>query len=31
VRRGGLWWLSQREHHGLVEVVVQAVIGPELA
>lgn len=31
VRRGGLWWLSQREHHGMVEVVVQAVIGPELA
>ena len=31
VRKGGLWWLRRREREGQVQVVVMAVMTPELA
>ena len=30
VKKGGLWWLSNRERGGGTEVVVRAVIAPDL-
>jgi phosphohistidine phosphatase len=30
VKKAGLWWLAFRERHGEAEVVVRAVIAPEL-
>ena len=30
VKKGGLWWLSNREHDGESEVVVRAVLAPDL-
>jgi len=30
VKKGGLWWLSSRERGGDTEVVVRAVIAPDL-
>jgi len=30
VKKGGLWWLSNRERGGEVQVVVRAVIAPDL-
>ena len=30
VRKGGLWWLSNRERGGETQVVVRAVIAPDL-
>jgi len=30
VKKGGLWWLSNRERGGEAEVVVRAVIAPDL-
>jgi phosphohistidine phosphatase len=29
VKKGGLWWLSNRERDGETQVVVRAVLGPE--
>ena len=29
VKKGGLWWLSNREREGEPQVVVRAVLGPE--
>lgn len=31
VRKGSVWWLRQRERHGSPEVVLVAVMSPELA
>ena len=31
IRKGGLWWLESREHGGAAQVVVRAVLDPELA
>lgn len=30
VRKGGLWWLTRRKREGEAEVVVRAVIAPDL-
>jgi phosphohistidine phosphatase len=30
VKKGGLWWLSKRERGGESQVVVRAVIAPDL-
>ena len=30
VKKGGLWWLSNRERGGETQVVVRAVIAPDL-
>lgn len=30
VKKGGLWWLSNRERDGESQVVVRAVLGPDL-
>lgn len=30
VKKGGLWWLSNRERDGEAEVVVRAVLAPDL-
>ncbi len=30
VKKGGLWWLSNREREGQAQVVVRAVIAPDL-
>ena len=30
VKKGGLWWLSNRERDGEAEVVVRAVLSPDL-
>jgi len=30
IRKGGLWWLSARAREGEKQVVVRAVIGPDL-
>jgi phosphohistidine phosphatase len=30
VKKGGLWWLSNREREGEAEVVVRAVLAPDL-
>ena len=30
VKKGGLWWLSNREREGEAQVVVRAVIAPDL-
>jgi len=30
VKKGGLWWLSHRERDGSAQVVVRAVIAPDL-
>lgn len=30
IRKGGLWWLRQRERHGKAETVLMAVMSPEL-
>ena len=30
VKKGGLWWLSNRERDGETEVVVRAVLAPDL-
>ncbi len=29
IKKGGLWWLSNREREGLNQVVVRAVLAPE--
>jgi phosphohistidine phosphatase len=29
VRKGAVWWLRQRERHGVVELTVHAVFGPD--
>jgi phosphohistidine phosphatase len=29
VKKGALWWLSNREREGESQVVVRAVIGPD--
>jgi phosphohistidine phosphatase len=29
VRKGGVWWLRAREREGVLQVVLQAVVGPE--
>lgn len=31
VRKGGVWWLRRREREGLAQVIVMAVMTPELA
>ena len=31
IKKGGLWWLSKRERNGDDQVVVRAVISPDLA
>jgi len=31
VKKGGLWWLSNRERGGAAQVVVRAVLAPDLA
>jgi phosphohistidine phosphatase len=30
VRKGGVWWLSSREREGEIQVVVRAVVSPDL-
>jgi phosphohistidine phosphatase len=30
VRKGGVWWLRGREREGELQVVLHAVISPEL-
>jgi phosphohistidine phosphatase len=30
VKKGGLWWLSSREREGEIQVVVRAVLAPDL-
>ena len=30
VRKGGLWWLRAREREGVLQVVLHAVVSPEL-
>lgn len=30
VRKGALWWLSSRDRHGTKQVVLRAVLNPEL-
>ncbi len=30
VKKGGVWWLRAREREGVVQVVLHAVIGPDL-
>ena len=30
VKKGGLWWLSNREREGAAQVVVRAVLAPDL-
>ncbi len=30
VRKGGVWWLRAREREGALQVVLHAVVGPEL-
>ena len=30
VKKGGLWWLSNREREGEKQVVVRVVIAPDL-
>jgi len=30
VRKGGVWWLRGREREGRLQVVLHAVVGPEL-
>ena len=30
VRKGAVWWLRQRERHGMAEVVLVAAMSPEL-
>jgi phosphohistidine phosphatase len=30
VRKGGVWWLRARERGGALQVVMQAVVGPDL-
>jgi len=30
VKKGGLWWLSNRERAGEAQVVVRAVLAPDL-
>jgi len=30
VRKGGVWWLRAREREGTLQVVLHAVVGPEL-
>jgi phosphohistidine phosphatase len=30
IKKGGLWWLNERERDGSVEVVVRAVLSPDL-
>ncbi len=30
IKKGGLWWLSQREHDGEERTVLRAVINPDL-
>ena len=31
IKKGGLWWLSQRENDGDEQTVLRAVINPDLA
>jgi phosphohistidine phosphatase len=31
IKKGGLWWLSSRERGGSDQVIVRAVISPDLA
>jgi phosphohistidine phosphatase len=31
IKKGGLWWLSKRERNGDDQVIVRAVISPDLA
>ena len=30
VKKGGLWWLSNREREGEAQIVVRAVLAPDL-
>src|SRR5690606_24189168 len=30
IRKGSVWWLSTREREGRAQIVLRAVIGPEL-
>ena len=30
VKKGGLWWLTHRERDGKAQVVVRAVLAPDL-
>ena len=30
VRKGALWWLRAREREGVLQVVLHAVVSPEL-
>lgn len=31
IKKGGIWWLASRERHGDGQVVVRAVVSPDLA
>lgn len=30
IKKGGLWWLNQRERYGLAQIVLRAVVSPDL-